>query len=234
VAAVEEKICDRLEKLIRMVRKAQIAFYLLLLTSYFLPSAYAQHPGAAVAADSLHLVKDNTDSLLKTDSINLAMTMEAQRKMETSKQVATQRELDLTNDGKPEILRLAGKIAPNIDDTKLTFTIKSGKKLLYQDTWTAAGYFDTIDHLTDSVKRYRLRRLVTVFLANENFVVIDSADFADLFNRVSVADIKPGSAEASELFKEARVMFSVYHSRDFWYGLIWDPKKKKFVKAWRN
>jgi len=196
--------------------------------------AQQQGPGAAIAADSLHRLERNTDSLLKADSIMLAMMMAEQRRIETSKQVATQRELDVTNDGKPEVLRLSGKLAKNIDDTKLTFTIKSGKKTLFEDSWMAAGYFDSLDHLSDSVKKVRLRRYVTVFLANENFVVIDSAEFADLFSRVSVADIKPGSPEALSLFREDRVMFSVFHSRDYWYGLIWDPKQKKFVRAWRN
>jgi hypothetical protein len=220
-----------------MRRIGSIGICLLLLTSYFLPNttrAQQQGEGAAIAVDSLHRVERNTDSLLKADSIMLAMMMAEQRRLETSKQVATQRQLDLTNDGKPEVLRLSGKLAKNIDDTKLTFTIKSGKKTLFEDSWMAGGYFDSLDHLTDSVKKVRLRRYVTVFLANENFVVIDSAEFADLFNRVSVADIKPGSPEAISLFKEDRVMFSVFHSRDYWYGLIWDPKQKKFVRAWRN
>ena len=220
-----------------MARNILIGLLLLLISSSLLPkSVFAQQheAGAAIATDSLHLVERSTDSLLKADSIKLAMMMEEQRKLETSKQVATQRELDLTNDGKPEMLRLSGKIAKNIDDTKLTFTIKSGKKTLFEDTWNTGGYFDTIDHLSDSAKRYRLRRIVTVFLANENFLVIDSNDFNGLFERVSVADLKPHSAEANALLQEPRVMFSVYHSRDYWYGLIWDPKKKKFVRAWRN
>src|SRR5438445_11352621 len=108
-----------------MGRIGLIFFYLLLLTSYLLPDATrAQHgSGAAIAADSLHVVERNTDSLLKADSIMLAMMMAEQRRLETSKQVATQRELDLTNDGKPEVLRLSGKLTPNVDDTKLTFTI---------------------------------------------------------------------------------------------------------------
>src|SRR2546430_2556048 len=138
-------------------------FYLLLLSSYFLPAARAQQkesgPGAAIAADSLHRVERSTDSLLKADSIRLSMMMAEQRRLETSKQLATQRELDLTNDGKPEVLRLSGTMAKKIDDTKLTFTIKSGKKTLFEDSWTAAGYFDSVDHLSDSVKRYRLRRI---------------------------------------------------------------------------
>src|SRR5438046_1789374 len=87
-------------------------------TSYFISSAFAQRaehgPGAAVAADSLHLPQRSTDSLLKSDSIQLAMMMAEQRRIETSKQVATQREIDLTNDGKPELLRLSGNIAKNI------------------------------------------------------------------------------------------------------------------------
>ena len=222
------------EKIFRIIIVALSCF--VLQTSYIVSPARAQksEAGPGVASDSLHLVERSTDSLLKADSIMLARMMEEKRKLETSKQVATQRELDLTNDGKPEMLRLDGKIAKNIDDTRLRFTIKSGKKTLFEDSWPAGGYFDTIDHLSDSAKRYRLRRIVTVFLANENFLVIDSNDFNGLFERVSVADIKPHSAEATALFQEPHVMFSIFRSRDYWYGLIWDPKKKKFVRAWRN
>ena len=99
---------------------------------------------------------------------------------------------------------------------------------------TAAGYFDTIDHLSDSVKLRRLSRIITVAFANENFVVVDSADFQNIFDRVSIADLDPKSEDARELFRESRVMYSVFHSRDYWYGLVWDPKKKKFVKVWQN
>jgi hypothetical protein len=191
-------------------------------------------PGAGTAVDSLHIVGRSIDSLLKADSIHRAGLLEAERKLENSKQLATQRVLDLTNDGKPEILRISGMLAKNIDETKLTFTIKSGKKVLFEDSWKAAGYFDTIDHLPDSVKLRRLRRMVTVAFANENFEIVDSAEFDNIMRKVSSADLPRESREAYELFREPRVMYSVFHSRDYWYGLVWDPKKNKFVKVWQN
>jgi hypothetical protein len=97
-----------------------------------------------------------------------------------------------------------------------------------------AGYFDTIDHLNDSTKLRRLRRIVTVAFANENFVIVDSSDLDELFKRVDPDELQPGSGEMRELFREPRVMYCVFHSRDYWYGLVWDPKKQKFVKLWRN
>ena len=191
-------------------------------------------PGAGVAVDSMHVVELGMDSLLRADSIHHALAQEAQRKLDNSKQLASQREIDLTNDGKPEVLRLSGTLADKVDETKLTFTIKSGGKLLFQDTWKAAGIFDTIDHLPDSVKLKRLRRMVLVYFANENFEVVDSGEFDDLMRKVSPADLPAHSREAYDLFKEPRVMYSVFHSRDYWYGLVWDPQKKKFIKVWKN
>ncbi|MDP4198843.1 MAG: hypothetical protein Q8902_04650 [Bacteroidota bacterium] len=215
-----------------------VALFLTLHILSFPVTAIAQHPekgpGAGIAVDSLHVVERSTDSLLKTDSVRFAIMAQEQRELASRKQVASQREIDLTNDGKPEVLRLTGYPAKDIDQTKLTFTIKSGGKLLWEDHWTAGGYFDTIDHLTDSVKLRRMRQIVTIAFANENFLVIDSADFADLFKHVSQADLDPNSEEAHELFREPRVMFSVFHSRDYWYGLVWDPKLKKFLRVWRN
>lgn len=212
--------------------------YFILHVSYFSAVGFAQQPantpGAGMALDSLRILQRSTDSLLRADSVQVATMREEERVAESRRQLATQREIDMTNDGKPEVLRLSGYLVKNVDDTKLQFTIKAGKKLLFQDSWTTGGYFDTADHLSDSIKRRRLRQIVTVAFANENFTVVDSAGFADLFTRVSPADLDPNSAEAHSLFREPRVMYSVFHSRDYWYGLVWDPKREKFVKVWRN
>jgi hypothetical protein len=185
------------------------------------------------AADSLHTPNHYIDSLLKLDSIDRAMQMEDERRFQRTKQLATQRELDLTGDSIPEVFRLEGYVKGKVDDTRLTFTIKSKGKMLFEDSWLAKGYFDTTDHLPDSIKLKRLRAIVTVFFANENFEVVDSNDFNEMLKQVSEADVHPHSSEASEIFSQPRVMFSVYHSRDYWYGLIWNAKHK-FVKAWRN
>lgn len=212
--------------------------YFILHISYCSAVGFAQQPsntpGAGMALDSLRILQRSTDSLLRADSVQVAIMRQEERAAESRRQLATQREIDMTNDGKPEVLRLSGYLAKNVDDTKLQFTIKSGKKLLFQDSWTTGGYFDTADHLPDSVKLRRIRQIVTVAFANENFTVVDSADFADLFTRVSPAELDPNSAEAHDLFHEPRVMYSVFHSRDYWYGLVWDPKRQKFVRVWKN
>ncbi len=205
--------------------------YFLLFISYFPANAQEKHQSVS---DSLHAPEHYIDSLLKLDSINRALQLEDERRFQRTKQLATQRELDLTGDSTPEVLRLEGYVKGKVDDTRLTFTIKSKNKTLFEDSWTAKGYFDTTDHLPDSIKLKRLRTIVTVFFANENFEVVDSNDFNNMLKQVSEADVHPHSLEASEIFSEPRVMFSVFHSRDYWYGLIWDSKKNKFVKAWRN
>ena len=213
------------------VRAITFLPYFLLLTSYFPTSACAQQ---TPAIDSLHAAAHYIDSLLKLDSIDRALQLEDERRFQRTKQLATQRELDLTGDSIPEVLRLEGYVRGKVDGARLTFTIKSKGKMLFEDSWLAGGYFDTDDHLPDSLKLKRLRNLITVFFANENFEVVDSSDFNEMLKQVSEADLKPHSPEASEIFREPRVMFSVYHSRDYWYGLIWDPKKHRFIKAWRN
>jgi hypothetical protein len=205
--------------------------YFLLLISFFSSSAHAQQTSAT---DSLHTPEHYIDSLLKLDSISRALQVEDERRFQRTKQLASQRELDLTGDGIPDVLRLEGYVKGKVDDTKLTFTIKSKGKVLFEDSWLAKGYFDTTDHLPDSIKLKRLRTIVTVFFANENFEVVDSNDFNEMLKQVTEADVHPHSVEASEIFSQSCVIYSVFHSRDYWYGLSWNPKKKKFVKAWRN
>jgi hypothetical protein len=208
-----------------------LSVFFILLISYFSPPVRAQQ---TFATDSLHTPAHYIDSLLKLDSINRALQLEDERRFQRTKQLATQRSLDLTGDSIPEVLRLEGYVKGKVDETRLTFTIKSKGKTLFEDSWLAGGYFDTADHLPDTIKLKRLRSIVTVFFANENFEVIDSNEFDTILKQVTELDVHPHSKEASEIFHEPRVMYSVFHSRDYWYGLIWDPKRNKFVKAWRN
>ena len=212
--------------------------YFILHTSYFVPSANAQNTpsnvGAGVMADSIHVTAQYMDSLIKADSIDRALRLADEQRFERTHQLATQRLVDLTGDGRPETLRLEGIVPKNIDDTRLHFTIKDGTRILFEDSWLAKGYFDTTDRLTPERKLYLLRRIITIFFANENFEIVDTADFNDMMKHVDVAEVTPGSAYARELFGQPRAMYSVFHSRDYWYGLVWDPKKHKFIKAWRN
>lgn len=204
---------------------------------YFAPVLRAQETptvGAGVAADSIHVDAQYMDSLIKADSIDRALRLADEQRFERTHQLATQRMIDLTGDGKPETLRLEGIVPQNIDDTRLHFTIKDGKKTLFEDSWLAKGYFDTTDHLTPERKLYLLRKIITIFFANENFEIVDTSDFTDMMKHVDVAEIVPGSAYSRELFTEPCAMYSVFHGRDYWYGLVWDQKKNKFIKAWRN
>ncbi len=205
-----------------------------IVSGFVTSAARGQQPESSVKIDSFGSPAKTIDSLIREDSIRQAVDREEWRKLARTKQLATQREIDLTGDGKPEVLRLSGYLAPMVDSTKMTFTIKSGNKLLFEDSWLASGVFDPIDHLLDSVKLWRLRRFVLVYFANENFELVDSAEFENIMQKVSPADIAPHSRDAEELFKAPRLMYSVFHSRDYWYGLVWDPKKQKFVKVWKN
>ena len=200
----------------------RFSILLFIILQCFTSDGEAQQP----ARDSLRVRERSIDSLLKADSIERAFELEDERRFERTRQLATQRSMDMTNDSVPDVLRLSGYVPKeDVGKTKLTFTIKSGKKTLFEDSWLAEGYFDPMDHLPDSVKLRSLRTIVTVFFANENFAVVDSNDFNEMMGRVSQADIAPNSAYARELFQQPRVMYSLYRSRDYWYGLLWDPRK---------
>ncbi|HET6511987.1 MAG TPA: hypothetical protein VFH43_07335 [Candidatus Kapabacteria bacterium] len=189
--------------------------------------AQAQNRGVGVTLDSLLKLEKSTDSLIAFDSLKRELA-------KPPKQFATYREIDLTNDGKPEEIRLFAKVLKDVDKIQFDFTIRSRGQMLYSDKWTAEGYFDPADKLTDSTKLARLRRIVLVFLANENFVVLDSAKFNRLLAETTPADVIIDSKEARELATGDRVMYSVFAGRDNFYGLVWLPSKKRFVKAWQN
>jgi hypothetical protein len=191
-------------------------------------SAVAQNKGGVgVTLDSLMKLERSTDSLIAFDSLK-------RERAKPPVKFATYREIDLTNDGKPEEIRLFAKVIPNVDKIQFDFTIRSRGQMLYSDKWTAAGYFDPADKLSDSIKLVRLRRVVLVFLANENFVVLDSMKLNRLLAQTTPADVAIDSKEARELSSGDRVMYSVFAGRDNFYGLVWLPSKKRFVKAWQN
>jgi hypothetical protein len=217
-----------MEERVRIKRCASQRVAVILCVVLCAVNLYAQTRVPATALqDSLHVVALNADSLWKADSIYLY-------KEAHSKQVATMRELDLNGDGKPETLRLEGVVKPHVDDIELHFTIRSGKKTLYKESWKASGYFDPHDSLSDNLKIRRLRHSVSTFFANENFSVADSSTIAAMLKDASPMDVQPGSAEILEIEKASPVIFNVFRSRDFFYGLVWLPSKKRFVRLWRN
>jgi len=148
--------------------------------------------------------------------------------------LASMREMELTGDSTPEVLRIEGKVVPKTDQIVLRLTVKQGKKIVFSDSWKAAGYFDPIDSLTEDRKFARLQRIVNYFFTNENFTWTDSLQLTRLIRNTGEADVKLGSMECDELGACTRTMYNVYVSRDYWYGLIWLPSQKKFVRAWRN
>jgi hypothetical protein len=195
----------------------------------------AQEVGAAFAVDSLHIEKLSADSLNFLDSLVFARLKAQDEKLLSLKQVASQREIDLTNDGKPEILRLSGRLdRQNLDRSLLTLTIKQGKKILYTDSWNVGDFFDSIDHLSDTAKLRRLHRYVTVAFANENFTMLDSAGYGKLLQDRSAGEVPPDSPEIRELLDQPRAMYNVFAGLNRMYGVAWLPKEKRFVKVWQN
>jgi hypothetical protein len=178
--------------------------------------------------DSAAQFQASLDSLARADSIYLERELH-------SKQLANMRHYHLTGSDKPEVLRIDGLIVPETDKIVLHFTIKSASgKLLWNERWKAEGYFDPADTLTDSIKLHRLRHVIHVCFANENFSSIDSSGLGSLFNDATPADLKPGSPEIKELEQQSSVVYNVFRSRDYFYGLIWLPSKHKFVRLWKN
>lgn len=197
-------------------------------------SAAAQDVGAAFAVDSLHVTERSVDSLSHLDSLLWAQLKQQDVRLLSLKSVASQRAIDLTNDGKPEMLRVSGKVEKDIDRSLLTLTIKSGKKILYTDSWKAGAYFDSIDHLSDTAKLRRLHRYVTVSFANENFTVLDSGEYPKVLQDRSPGDVSADSPEMHELLSQPRVMYNVFAGLDRLYGIAWLPKEKRFIKVWQN
>jgi hypothetical protein len=197
-------------------------------------SATAQEVGPALAVDSLHVGTLSVDSLAKLDSIVWARLKAQDERLLSLKQVASQRSIDLTNDGKPEVLRLSGKLLGELGKSLLTFTIKQGRKSLFHDSWIVDDYFDTIDHLSDTAKLRRLHRYVTVAFANENFSMLDSAAYGQLLQDRSPGEVPPGSMEVRALLSQPRPMYNVFAGLNRMYGLAWLSKEKRFVKVWQN
>jgi hypothetical protein len=184
------------------------------------------------AIDSLSVSARDEKEILRLDSLAHLNKLIVVKKPVT--QLASMREIDLNNDGKTERLRLVAHLKHPIDESEVVFTITNGKKTLFKDAWKAKGYFDAIDHLPDSIKLKRLSRIVNVFFANENFVVVDSLNLPDILKMGSMADVRLGSSTCSELMHMREVMFSAFRSREYWYGLMWLPSRNKLIKAWRN
>lgn len=185
--------------------------------------------GVGSSIDSLAVMRNSLDSLLRMDSIRTAI-----EEAIPVHQLASMREIDVTNDGVPEVLRISGRIRKPLGKTIFDFTIKQGKKILYKDSWPADGYFAKRDSLSERMKMRRLKRTINSFFANENFTVIDSASFNAFRKNATQADIEPGSEEDYELLAANRVMYNIFASRDYYYGIVWLPSKNKFVRAWRN
>lgn len=190
-------------------------------------------PKVIMQYDSVYLTVDS----VTIDSGRLALHRQdslVAAPLKKPKMIASMRQMELTGDTIPEVYRIEGKVVPKTDDILLKFTIKQGKKLLFHDSWKAKGYFDPIDSLPNEVKFRRLARIVNSFFANENFTSADSLEFHRLISEVGIGDVKPDSPECSEICTQSRMLYNVFASRDDWYGLVWLPSKRQFVKAWRN
>lgn len=146
----------------------------------------------------------------------------------------TVREIDMTNDTIPEILQIETTKGKKIRDVKVRFGIYRGSKLLYNHSWKANDFFDSKDHLSDTIKWFRLQRIMRGFLSDQNFSISDSEDITSLFERVHPVEIKSGSDEAKEFSAASHKIFSVYAGRDELFGITWLDSKKKFLVLWRN
>jgi hypothetical protein len=146
----------------------------------------------------------------------------------------TVREVCMMSDSIPEVLQIETTKARRVRDIKIHFAIYRTGKVLYHQTWKADDFFDRKDRLSDTIKWFRLQRIMRVFFSNQNFSTSDSEDLTSLFERVHSVDIRPGSDEAKEFSASSHTVFSVYAGRDMLYGITWLDSRKKFVTLWHN
>jgi hypothetical protein len=147
----------------------------------------------------------------------------------------TVREIDMTNDTIPEIMQIETTKAKRLRDCKVRFAIYSAAKLLlYEHSWKVNDFFDPKDHLSDTIKWYRLQRIMRTFFSNQNFFICDTDCYSSLFIRGQSVDIKLGTLEEQEFVGTPHKVFSVYGGRDNLYGITWLDSKKKFVTLWHN
>lgn len=150
------------------------------------------------------------------------------------------REIDITNDSVPEILRIETTKAATFGDVKVRLSIYSKGKRIYNDEWRADDYFEERDSINDTVKWWRLQKILSVYFANENFLSSDDPrapgyqNLDQLFADVHPADIAPGSPEAEEFIAKPHRVFHIYAGRDNLYALTYIGSKKNFLKLWRN
>ena len=150
------------------------------------------------------------------------------------------REIDVTNDSIPEILRIETNKAARFEDIKVKLTIYAKDKRIYTDEWKAEDYFEARDTTSNKEKWYRLQRILNDYFANENFATnADSTadlyrDLDLLFRNVRAADISVGSPEASEFLGAPHRVVHIYAGRDNLYALTYLNSKKDFLKLWRN
>jgi len=144
------------------------------------------------------------------------------------------REIDMTNDTIPEVLQVETTKAKQLRGIKIRFAIYSRNKVLFQKSWNANDFFDPKDRLSDTVKWFRLQRIMRVFFSDQNFTMSDGEDLNALFKRVHPIDIILGSDEAKEFVVSPHKVFAVYGGRDMLYGITWLKSKNKFITLWRN
>jgi hypothetical protein len=150
------------------------------------------------------------------------------------------REIDVTNDSVPEVLRIETTKATRFEDIKVKLSIYSNGKRIYSDEWKAEDYFEARDTTSIVEKWYRLQRILNDYFANENFATnADStadlySDLNVLFRNVRPADIPPDSPEANEFLSAPHRVVHVYAGRDNLYALTYLGSKKNFLKLWRN
>jgi hypothetical protein len=146
----------------------------------------------------------------------------------------TVRQIDMTNDTIPETLQIETMKGKRLGKNKVRFSIYGGKKLLYEHSWKVDDFFDPRDKLSDTIKWFRLQRILRVFFSNQNFSMSDSEGIALLPAPDRPGEIRSGSEEEKEFLSSPHKIFSIFAGRDDLYAITWLQSKKKFVIVWRS
>ena len=106
--------------------------------------------------------------------------------------LSIQREIDVTNDTIPEVLRIETTRAKRFEDIKVKLVIYSKGKAIYSDEWKAEDYFEARDTTSNAEKWYRLQRIL-----NDYFLAFNRADVTGDAGRATGIDLKSPIALAS-------------------------------------
>ena len=149
---------------------------------------------------------------------------------DTTRRFERQRTADLENDREPVRLMLV-RTGPDLFRDSVRFEVIRHDTVFYRDAWPLSAYFHTRPELTDEDRRRMVREELDRFLMPGAFVHTDSLEQRDW---ATWSEVKPKSAEMTEIVSSGEPMFNYYAGDRGSKGIAWLRSKKKFVVVWKS